>query len=87
MTANTRVFSSEEKAKLDHLIRDGVQTLQEVEDLSASLNDTIKAIAEELNIKPGVLKKVVKSAQKDDFQDKSEDHELMETILATVNRI
>jgi len=87
MTANTRVFSSEEKAKLDHLIRDGVQTLQEVEDLSASLNDTIKAIAEELNIKPGVLKKAVKSAQKDDFQDKSEEHELMETILATVNRI
>jgi len=87
MTANNRVFSSEETTKLDHLMREGVQTLQEVEDLTEGLNDTVKAIAEELQIKPAVLKKAIKTAQKDDFQNKSEDHDLLETILASVKRI
>lgn len=87
MSANNRVFSSEEITKLDQLVREGVQTLQEIEDLNEGLNDTVKAIAEEMQIKPGVLKKAIKTAQKDDFQDKLEDYELLESILASVKRI
>ena len=44
----SRMFSSDQKAKLTQIINEGMNVLQEVEDLTAGLNDTIKAIAEEL---------------------------------------
>ncbi len=52
-----KVFSSEEKAKLTQLVNEGLTVMQEVDDLNDGLNDTIKAIAEEMQIKPTVLKK------------------------------
>ena len=52
-----RVFSSEDKAKLTQLVNEGITVMQEVDDLNDGLNDTIKAIAEEMQIKPTVLKK------------------------------
>jgi|TARA_B110000495_G_scaffold90380_1_gene78056 hypothetical protein len=61
--------------------------MQEVEGLDDGLNDTIKAITEELQIKLGVLKKACKTAFKDDYINQSEDHEMLETILASVNKI
>ena len=42
------MFSSDQKAKLTQIINEGMNVLQEVEDLTAGLNDTIKAIAEEI---------------------------------------
>ena len=51
-----RVFSSEEKAKLTQLVNEGITVMQEVDDLNDGLTDTVKAIAEELQIKPTVLK-------------------------------
>ena len=47
-----RTYGAEEKAKLERLVREGVTVLQEVEDLNAGLKDTVKAVAEELDIKP-----------------------------------
>ena len=60
----SKMFSSEQKAKLTQLVNEGIAVLQEVEDLSAGLNDTVKAVAEELEIKPSLLKKAIKIAQK-----------------------
>jgi len=59
-----KVFSSEEKAKLTQLVNEGLTVMQEVDDLNEGLNDTIKAIAEEMQIKPTVLKKAVRTAYK-----------------------
>ena len=61
---DTRTFSAEQKAKLTQLINEGMQVMHEVETLSGGLNDTVKAIAEELEIKPAVLKKAIKIAHK-----------------------
>src|SRR5210317_81000 len=47
-----RTYGPEEKAKLERLIKEGVTVLQEVEDLQAGLKDTVKSVAEELNVKP-----------------------------------
>ena len=44
-------------------------TMQDVEDLNGGLNDTIKAIVEELQIKPGALRKACEIAFKDDYID------------------
>ena len=56
MDNGDRVFTGEEKAKLTQLINEGLTVLQEVDDLNEGLNDTVKAIAEEMQIKPSVLK-------------------------------
>ena len=43
----SKMFSGEQKAKLTQLVNEGIAVLQEVEDLTAGLNDTVKAVAEE----------------------------------------
>ena len=86
-TAGDRVFSSEDKAKLTTLINEGITVMQEVDDLTEGLNDTVKAIAEEMMIKPGVLKKAVRTAYKADFARHSDDLAEIENILATVGKL
>ena len=80
------MFSGEQKAKLTQIINEGIQVMQEVEDLNAGLSDTIKAVAEELEIKPAILKKAIKIAQKSKFGDTNADHETLTDILETVGR-
>jgi transposase-like protein len=82
----SRMFSSEQRAKLTQLVNEGIQVMQEVEDLNAGLSDTIKAVAEELEIKPAILKKAIKIAQKSKFTDTNADHEELTDILETVGR-
>jgi len=83
---SSRMFSSEQKAKLTQMVNEGIHVLQEVEDLNAGLSDTIKAVAEELEIKPAILKKAIKIAQKSKFTDTNADHEELTDILETVGR-
>lgn len=80
------MFSGEQKAKLTQLVNEGIAVLTEVEDLTAGLNDTVKAIAEELEVKPAILKKAIKIAQKSKFSETNQDHETLQDILETVGR-
>ena len=81
-----RTFSTEQKAKLTQIINEGMQVMHEVETLNAGLSDTIKAIAEEMEIKPNILKKAIRLAHKAEFGKEQQDHELLETILTTVGK-
>ena len=82
----SKIFSSEQRSKLTQLVNEGIAVLQEVEDLSAGLNDTVKAVAEELEIKPSLLKKAIKIAQKSNLTETNADHETVTDILETVGR-
>lgn len=81
-----RAFSTEQKNKLTQIINEGMQIMHEVETLNGGLNDTIKAVAEEMEIKPAILKKAIKLAHKAEFGREQQDHELLETILTTVGK-
>ena len=81
-----KVFNPNEKMKLQQVITEGMSVMSEVETLNEGLKDTIKAIAEELDIKPGVLKKAIRVAHKANLTQESENHELLETILTTVGK-
>lgn len=81
-----KVFNSEEKAKLNSLITEGIGVLGEIEVMNGGLNDTIKAIADEMEIKPSILKKAIKTAYKSNFHIAKDDYDLLETILETVGR-
>jgi len=82
----SRSFSSEQVRKITQIINEGISIKTEIEDLSAGLNDTIKAIATELEIKPAVLKKAISIAQKSKFTDTQADHELLTDILEAAGR-
>ena len=82
----SKMFSGEQKAKLTQMVNEGIAVLSEIEDLSAGLNDTVKAVAEELEIKPAILKKAIKIAQKSKLTETNQDHEVLTDILETVGR-
>ena len=84
MTA--KMFSGEQKAKLTQIVNEGMRTMLEIEDLNAGLNDTIKAVAEDLEIKPGILKKAIRIAHKASLGETNRDHEDLNTILETVGK-
>jgi hypothetical protein len=81
-----KTFSGEQKLKLTQIINEGMQVMHEIETLNGGLTDTIKAVAEEMEIKPAVLKKAIKLAHKAEFGKAKQDHELLETILETVGK-
>ena len=83
---SNRIITTDQKAKLNQLFNEGIQILTEVEDLTAGLNDTIKSVAEDMEIKPSILKKAIKIAKKSQFSQETADHEDLETILTTVGR-
>ena len=83
---SNRVFTAEQTKKLEQIISEGMQVTMEIETLTGGLNDTIKAVAEELEIKPGILKKAIKLAHKSEFGREQQDHELLEQILTQVGR-
>jgi transposase-like protein len=83
---DTRNFSAEQKAKLTQMVNEGMQVMHEIETLNGGLSDTIKAVAEELEIKPTILKKAIRLAHKAEFGKEQQDHALLETILTTVGK-
>jgi len=79
-----RTYGPEEKAKLERLVKEGVGVLQEIEDLQGGLKDTIKSVAEELNIKTSLINKAIRIARKRDWTRHQDEYEDLETIIATI---
>lgn len=84
--AFNKIFNEEEKARLKKLVQEGDQVLHEVEALNEGLRDTVKAIAEEMDIKPSILMKAIKVAHKAKFTDERDNFDALETILETVGK-
>ena len=83
----SKIYGPEEKAKLERLINEGSNVLREVEDLSMGLKDTVKAVAEELQIKPSIINKASKIAHKGNWTSFNEDWEEVEAILDITKRL
>jgi hypothetical protein len=82
-----RSYGAEEKAKLERLINEGSTVLREVEDLQEGLKETVKAVAEELNIKTSVINRAIKIAHKGDWSAHNEDWAEIEAILDITKKI
>ena len=65
----SRSYGQAEADKLQRLINEGSVVLREVEDLQEGLKETVKAIAEELQIKPSVINKAIKIAYKGNWAE------------------
>ena len=84
---STRMYGPEEKAKLERLITEGSNVLREVEDLKEGLKETVKAVAEELQIKPSVINKAISIAHKDNWKDHEQEWNDIEMILGVTKRL
>lgn len=73
-------LSPENIARLKQLVKDGVQVLQECEDLKQGLNETVKAVADELEVKPAIVNRLIKDVQKNKMNDRRDDHETLEEL-------
>lgn len=82
-----RIYGPEEKAKLDNLIREGSTVLREVEDLQEGLRETVKAVAEELQLKPSIINKAIRIAHKGDWQAHEEEWQEIEGILGITKNL
>jgi hypothetical protein len=84
--AFNRTFNQEEQARLKRLIEEGMQVTFEIETLKEGLRDTVKAISEEMDLKPAVVNKAIRIAHKASFQDEYDKFDELETILETVGK-
>jgi transposase-like protein len=84
--SNVKTFSGDQKIKLTQLINEGMAVMHEIDTLQGRLTDTVKAIAEELEVKPSVLKKAIRIAHKASLTQSNQEHEQLNTILETVGK-
>jgi hypothetical protein len=81
------MYGPEEKAKLERLINEGSNVIREIEDLSEGLKETVKAVAEELEIKPSVINKAITIAHKDNWKEHEAAWADVEMILGVTGRL
>ena len=84
---SVRNFNDAEKQKIIQLIREGSQVLGEVDDLKSGLRDTVKAVSEELELKPALINKAFAVAQKDNYKNLTDDLDTLESILVAAGKI
>ena len=81
-----RTFNPSEIAKLKQLMNEGIQVTGEVEALREGLNDTVKAISEEMDMKPATLNKAIRIAYKNEFAQVQDSFSAVEEVLQAVGR-
>jgi transposase-like protein len=84
---SVRNFNDAEKEKLIQLIKQGSQVLSEVDDLKEGLKDTVKAIAEELELKPAIINKAISIAHRDNYKTVADNMDLLDSILTAAGKI
>jgi hypothetical protein len=80
-------FNDDEKQKLIQIISQGSQVLGEVDDLKSGLRDTVKSLAEELELKPAMINKAISITHKGNYQNLSDDMDTLDSILTAAGKI
>jgi transposase-like protein len=83
---NTLSFSREDVVRIKQLIKDGVIVHTELQHLREGLSDTVKAIAEEIDVKPAQLNRAIRIAYKDSLNEEREKLDEIEYILDLYNQ-
>ena len=82
----SRSFSETEITKLKQVTNEGIQVTGDVEVLKEGLKDTVKAVAEELDIKPAAINKAIRIAYKNEFAKVQEGFSEVEEVLAAAGK-
>jgi hypothetical protein len=82
-----KTFNGDQKIKLTQIINEGMQVMHEIDTLQGGLTDTVKAVAEELEIKPAVLKKAIRMATRSRTAGNNSHHSGQDIINIALQRI
>lgn len=81
MSSTLEALGPDSKAKVEEAMSAGLRVLQEMADLRDGLKDTVKAVAEEIGVKPAILGKAIRTAFKSSLEEEKVVHETVEEIL------
>lgn len=81
-----RTFTAEDKAKLTQIINEGIQVSTDISVLKDGLSETVKAIAEELELKPAVINKAIRIAHKATLNQERDSLSEVEEVLQAAGR-
>lgn len=84
MSYQAKHYTSDDVLRLKDLVKEGCVVKQEVKDLSEGLNETVKSIAEEMEIPAAQLKKVITTAFKNSRLSDEEKYAELEDLLDTI---
>lgn len=79
-------ITAEDAKKLKRVIDEGLKVTQEIDDLKGGLKDTIKSVAEELDLKPAIINRAIRVAFKATLEADKEAVNDVEEVLALVGR-
>jgi hypothetical protein len=82
----TPTLSQEDTKKLKRVIDEGLKIKQEVADLQAGFKDVVKAVSEELQLKPALVNRAINAAFKASLEEEKAAMDEVEEILAAVGR-
>ena len=75
-----------EITKLRQLIEEGVKVKMEIQTLTEGLSETVKDIGKELDIKPSLLNRAIKSNFKSSIGEERDDLDTVEEILEVIKQ-
>jgi hypothetical protein len=84
MSNNT--LTPEDTKKLKRVIDEGLKLTQDVKDMKEGFKDVVKAVAEELQLKPQIINRAIAAAFKASLEEDKEAMNEVEEILAAVGR-
>jgi hypothetical protein len=83
---SNRTLTQDEQNKLKRLVDEAINNAQHIKDLRESFRDTVKAVAEELDMKPKTINKAIKMAMNASLEAEKEELEEAEDILINAGR-
>lgn len=83
---NKASWSGDNIIRLKELMRQGCTVLDEIDVLKQGLSDTIKAVAEELEVKPSQLNRALKIAHKGTFTEEEDKFAEIDDLLSAAGR-
>lgn len=80
---NVKSWNKNDQIRLRTIVNEGLKINQEIKDLKEGLTETIKAVAEELEIKPAQITRAIKIAEKGSYYDEEEKlNEICDILVA-----
>lgn len=81
---SNRTITPEDLSKIKQVIKEGVTVQREIDDLRESLRDTVKHVAEQLDIKPKILNAAIRAKYKENLEEAKEALSDVEEIIGLV---
>lgn len=79
-------LNPDQRRKLDSLISEGIRINEEIKLKRDGLNEAIKALAEEFDVTPKLLRRVIKIASKMNLNEEREEFDAVEELLVQTGR-